>query len=538
MSIKSRADFFRHCTSRAELALVLGTKPRTLNYLSFAKIERYKSFLIPKKNGGKREIHAPIGALKVLQKRLAEILNHIYPAPSYVYGFIPQRSIVQNATPHIDKRVVLNFDLKDFFPSITASRLIAFFKAPPFNFNNEIVSTIVRLLCHNDALPPGAPTSPVVANMICFRMDRALNSFAKREGADYTRYADDITFSTRRSKLSTKILKKNKEGLLVLGDEILSIINSNYFSINDLKTRVSYGKKAQYVTGIKVNTKANVSKVFTREIRSILNAWSKYHLPDTQKRFESKYGGKGKDIVAVVRGKLAHLKNVKGPDDKVYSRLYNRFVELEGKGRARLPENEEERLFERVFVIQCGSKKGTAFILNQKFLITCNHVVLETEDIEFFAWDQCLPIAPMRAKIKRKYTSQDLDLAFIEIDNSNLLNTKSLFAVGKSESIRPADKYKALGFPNYRLNMKPRITPVTVTALEKDKYGTSQISVIETLVSGNSGGPVLNSKNQVVGVVALGAPNPLAAHDWSGFSFIPIQEVRRFAETISLNIDS
>lgn len=160
--------------------------------------KRYKVFKIPKKKGGYREIAAPANNLKLIQQKLNEILTNYYEnfIASQVHGFCHNRSIVTNAKHHLRKKYVLNIDLKDFFPSIHFGRVNGLFRSEPFNFNDKISNILANICCHEGVLPQGSPTSPIITNFICKKLDKELQHLAKRNNCKYTRYADDITISS------------------------------------------------------------------------------------------------------------------------------------------------------------------------------------------------------------------------------------------------------------------------------------------------------------------------------------------------------
>lgn len=520
---------FLKCTTRHELAGLIGVKTSTLTYFAFSKGKKYRTFTIPKKSGSVRTITAPVGALLEIQRRVASLLDEVYPAPSYVQGFVEGGSIVRNASLHLNKRLVLNIDLSDFFPSITTNRVIGLLRSKPFEFNNEVASTLAGLVCYKGSLPQGAPTSPVISNMICLRMDKALCALGKKEHATYSRYADDITFSTTKRSFSNGIidrLESNKPP--DLGVELIDIIERNYFQVNPRKTRISSGTESKYVTGVKVNLKPNVSRRYVRQIRSMLHAWEAYKLVGAQAAFSSDYGGGSKSFVQVVRGRLAHIKNVKGGDDLVYRRLYNRFVRLEGKGRPELPETEIEDLYSRIFVVESGKQHATGFILDGRWFITCAHA-LETKTIEYFTHSDSIPILHRKADVDDHQISpvNEFDLAAFAVASDLSGKDKSFESVASSVEVTTGMACKVLGFPGYTYGSQPHIMPVNVTNVEMNKYGILNAFVDKKMISGSSGSPVLNDKNQVIGMVQRGTLNRSTGDENIGYTFLPIQEIRR-----------
>ena len=304
---------------------------------------RYRQFKIKKKSGGFRQITAPHNqSFMMLLQCVNEILKAIYTPSDYAMGFTERRSVVTNAAVHKGQNYVFNLDLKDFFPSVEQARVWKRIQLAPFNFPVAIANLVAGLCSMRETrkdingkitfayiLPQGAPTSPIITNMICDNLDRRLAGLAKRFGLHYTRYADDITFSSMHY-----VYAENGE----FRKELTRIICSQGFTINDKKTRLQKLGCRQEVTGIIVSDKLNVAKKYVREIRSLLYIWEKYGYTDAISRFLPKYKAekghikKGNpDLTNVLDGKLMYLKMVKGDTDTVYAKLYSKFQELVAK---------------------------------------------------------------------------------------------------------------------------------------------------------------------------------------------------------------
>ena len=136
--------------------------------------EKYETFEIPKKAGGSRTITVPSRVLKLIQRRLAEVLQNTYKPKPVVYGFVPGKNIVDNAKMHKKKNWVLNIDLEDFFSSINFGRVRGMFIGKPYNLPASVATVLAQICIYKNQLPQGAPTSPVVSNMICAKMDSEL----------------------------------------------------------------------------------------------------------------------------------------------------------------------------------------------------------------------------------------------------------------------------------------------------------------------------------------------------------------------------
>ena len=366
--------------------------------------------------------------------------------------------------------------------------------------------------------------------MISYRLDRELTALSRKEKTTYTRYADDITFSTTRRKFSNAYIKDVEEESVVLADKLESIILSNYFKINKDKVRLHLGTKPKFVTGVKVNTKPNLTRKYVRNLRSMIHSWEQ-GADNAQSKFLSTYNGKGKSIVKVVLGKLAHMKQIKGKDDLVYRRLFNRVMIIQGKYDEILPVEEIEELAHRIFVIKVGENKfGTGFILDSKWLITCAHVVGKgADEIKFFRHDRSsLPDQYHEADKNNDWVSpiKEFDVAALSIDSEVINDSNTLKSAPSSLSVIPGDECKIVGFPKYFPGTTPSMVEGKVIKVERNKYGIYDAYFDRTLVTGNSGGPVLNSQNQVIGMVRTGADNHDNTDDL-GSTFLPIQELRK-----------
>lgn len=306
--------------------------------------QRYRMFTIPKKSGGFREIHAPNGNLTWLQLCLNEIFKAVYVPSSHAMGFTKGRSIVDNARMHTNQNYVFNIDLDNFFPSIDQARIWKRLQLAPFNFNKEVANIIAGLcsikslratsteeLAECYILPQGAPTSPILSNAICDTLDRRLAGLAKRFGLHYSRYADDITFSSMHNVYQADSAFRK---------ELLRIISDQHFTINPKKTRLQHIGDRQEVTGLTVGKKINVTRKYVKDVRAILHIWERYGLNAAIAAFYPRYKSeKGyihngePNVENVIYGKLCFLKMVKGEKDPVYSKLAEKFSALTAKGK-------------------------------------------------------------------------------------------------------------------------------------------------------------------------------------------------------------
>jgi len=288
------------------LANAMGIALAELRFLCFNRavstINHYQRFRIPKKTGGERLISAPMPRLKRAQYWVLDnILAHA-PLHEAAHGFVPQRSILSNARNHVGKDVVINLDLKDFFPTLTYARVKGLFEAMGYA---EAVAIPLALLCTEPVvdemqldgqryfvangprlLPQGAPTSPAITNLICRKLDRRLFGLAQKLGFTYSRYADDLTFSV------------SGEGARKIGTllkAVHGIVTAEGFNVHPDKTRVMRNSARQEVTGLTVNERVAVPRDLVRRFRAVLQQVEK-HGPD------GKHFGPGKNVVRSLLG--------------------------------------------------------------------------------------------------------------------------------------------------------------------------------------------------------------------------------------------
>jgi RNA-directed DNA polymerase len=297
--------------------------------------DRYVNFDIPKKSGKEpRHISAPVNGLKSILTFLNHIFQALYDENDCAYGFVPGRSVVDNARNHVGQNYVYNIDLKDFFTSIEQYRIWSLMQLPPYNLNKDVASVITGLCCMKIqdgdktkfVLPQGAPTSPMLTNIVCEQLDHRLEGLAKRFGLHYSRYADDITFSSMHN-----VYQRESDFI----KELHRIIAAQRLTINEDKTRLQKRGSRQEVTGITVCEKTNVARKYYRELRSILHIWEQYGYDEAYKDFLHHYqenltcSRNCKPILEnVINGKLQYLRLVKGTDDELYIKLQKRYEAL------------------------------------------------------------------------------------------------------------------------------------------------------------------------------------------------------------------
>ena len=301
----------------ADVAAALSVTIPQLRWLAFhseaSTVSHYVRFEVPKRSGGTRQLAAPQPHLAAAQQWvLANILSRV-PPHGAAHGFVPGRSTVTNAAPHVGRAVVVGADLTDFFPTVTFARVRGVFRQLGYS---PAVATVLALLCTESprrtvtyanrpfhvatgprALPQGACTSPALSNLAARRLDSRLSGIGRKLGFAYTRYADDLTFSGGAEQLA-------KVGYLLA--RLRHIAQDEGFAVNEKKTRVLRQSASQQVTGVVVNQRPGVPRDVVRRLRAILHRAQFEGLPAQNRENHPHFE-------AWVRGMVAYVQMV-NPD--------------------------------------------------------------------------------------------------------------------------------------------------------------------------------------------------------------------------------
>lgn len=264
--------------SRQDLAAWLSMSDRQIRYVlySVGSNDKYKTFAIKKRNGGQRQIEAPISALKRIQRRIHDVLLEVAPASGIAKGFVPGGSIYEHARRHRKKRWVVTADLTEFFPSINFGRVRGAFMAKPLSLPPAVATCLAQLCCNDGCLPQGAPSSPVISNLICRALDRALLGLAKKHRLSVTRYADDICFSTNEKEIPSAVVISAPDGKYGAGADLCSIVSKAGFQLNPSKLRVLGARDRQMVTGLVVNRNVSAPRAWRRQLRVLLHVLDRH----------------------------------------------------------------------------------------------------------------------------------------------------------------------------------------------------------------------------------------------------------------------
>lgn len=539
---------FAQVSSNEQLSEYCGVSWDELRMLAYAAgIKRYTEWLVPKRNGdGFRRISSPMANLRRVQRAIAKGLSEFYRPPSCVYGFVQGRNVAMNALQHTRKRTVLSLDLEDFFPSITASRVHGLF-TKTLSFPDEVANTLTNLVCYRGALPQGAPTSPVISNIICFKMDRSFLNFASNNGLTYTRYADDLIFSSTSAYLARKIFNQDKDDDKGVNSYLINTIEANGFRINKKKVHIANRGSRQMVNGIIVNQKCNIKRTQYKELRALFHKWSKegyskaaevYFGKKDNLRYKTKLCIEGEPcdegtFVKHIRGRLDYYSmvvGVNGRPTEPMAKLWTLFHEIT---RERVPYlTYEKSAVHLSYAFDSSEKNGvegaeSSGVIVQGVLLTCSHGLPE-EDIDKFgdpiqiqvrtAFDQQLSIDVSRFK-RYKY----LDFAYAKLDES--FDGIGVRSINPEYLVQVGERIVASGYAGG--------SPLShcVQASVLPGFHDDRIVVDRAFIEGMSGGPVFNTRHEVIGIVLKGSSESSYSRDGE---FLPLKSVKELEPFVSL----
>lgn len=314
-----RKEVFCSIGSIHQLATLLGIEKRRLLLLS--QNPRYKTFEVPKKDGGQRQIEDPHPNLKKVLAQLNRYLQSAYylEKSSASYGFIigvrndsDRRNVLSNARRHCNRSYLMNIDLKNFFHSVTREKVLEILLTQPFRFKGELADMLADLLTFNGRLAMGAPTSPALSNFACRQLDEQLMNFANNMLWIYTRYADDMSFSATRPITS--------EMLRSVGD----IITEAGFIVNPRKTKRFGPGEEKIVTGLLVSDKVSLPTdylpILKKDIQRLSDA---LRIQNEQGELQTRWIDKFKQQV---RGRLAFAGFVLRRNNNTYLKLKEEYI--------------------------------------------------------------------------------------------------------------------------------------------------------------------------------------------------------------------
>jgi uncharacterized protein (TIGR03067 family) len=238
-----------------ELARRLGTAPADL----LALTPSYRELTVPKRSGGQRRLCVPDDVLKAVQRQILHRLLRrlkVHPAAT---GFRRGQSIVTHARRHVGQAVVVRLDVQDFFPSTTAGRVYAYFRA--IGWNRPAARRLTELCTYRGGLPQGAPSSPCLSNLLNYRIDSRLTAMAAKLGASYSRYADDITLSFPSTE---------RKPIHYLIRFVRRVMHEAGYQLHGAKKLSIRGQhQQQRVTGLVVNDRVQLPRAVRRRLRAV-----------------------------------------------------------------------------------------------------------------------------------------------------------------------------------------------------------------------------------------------------------------------------
>lgn len=318
--------------STSHLSMLMGIELHTMNYILKNRRSQYKNYEIKKRKGGTRQISSPHATLKNIQQWINKNILQVIPIHEEAYGFCQKKSIVDNAQKHISSDYIFNVDLLKFFDTITEERVFGIFQS--FGYHPNLAVDLAKLctsylnqdyvdsfdnvcrdkfkkIVNKAVLPQGAPTSPTLSNIIARRLDKRLLGYALNNNLQYSRYADDITFSG----IGEKSLKMSV---------ISKIIQEEGFEINKSKIRY-FGKSSNkhMVTGLIVSDKIRIPKKFKKEVERHLYFCIKYGVESHIKSLEERTGYKKGYFNEWIKGKICFINMVEPQEGEKLFAKYN-----------------------------------------------------------------------------------------------------------------------------------------------------------------------------------------------------------------------
>lgn len=291
------------------ISALTGIKTNAIHSMMYSQDSFYNTFSIPKRNGGTRKISAPYPSLLEIQRWIANTVIKPLKVHDAAHGYVVGRSSITNATPHCGKTCLLKMDIKDFFPSISYERIFAFLKY--LGYTKNISNILSRLMTIDGHTPQGAATSPSLSNVIFYNLDNRISKLSENCKITYTRYADDLTFSSDYISLDFIHYIEN-------------ILTSGDFEVNTEKTKLIRQNGKKIVTGVSVSTESpklpkSTKRLWRAEISSVITHGLIEHC--------NRYNATPFGLINRLEGKLSHWYSIE-PDNSFVEKSWPKIKSL------------------------------------------------------------------------------------------------------------------------------------------------------------------------------------------------------------------
>lgn len=278
-----------------------------------------------------RSVWRPYKELKDVQRQINQLISTRFQPHPIAHAYARGRGIVTNARKHVGKEWLFHVDLVNFFGSIKEERVVEALRNELSEMGVDDIRAIANLCCHQGSLPQGAPSSPVLSNLVCLALDRQLQTLASELGLIVTRYSDDICFSSASDFLPCELATVEGRGAaqrITLGEPLNCLFKAAEFAVNFRKVRFQRRTERQQVTGLIVNDGINVPRECYRKVRGALRLWERYGLHEAARHCQPKVSET--KFANSLRGFIDYVGHVTGRD-KRHCRLLGQYEWLRAR---------------------------------------------------------------------------------------------------------------------------------------------------------------------------------------------------------------
>lgn len=413
---------------------------------------------------------------------------------------------------------------------------------PPYNIGDEAALVIAQIACYKGKLPQGAPTSPILTNMVCAPLDTQLTKLAKKYNLHYSRYADDLSFSSHKDEFPHGIAYTDLKGVHI-GKELNDILEKNNFSVNENKTRLYDYHKRQEVTGLVVNQFVNIKREYIKKIRAILHHCRKDGIYEAAKVYIEKDSPNSKYLEmikneseenrekimkwfkAVLKGKIGYIGCVRGKGDYIFLKYAKELNEIFNEEIFHIDEELQllNKIEKSVFILEAETIdnyiQGSGFIVKDIVLLTNYHV---TEGNEIYSVNTYKneKVCSISNEMNLEKNNPDIDYACYSFGKKS----KDALDLGSSKELAIGSEVLVVGYPDYVQGNSPEIQLTNIIS-ERLFMGQRIYTIAGRIVHGASGGVVLNQEHKVVGVIRCGPVTFEETSDSAVQGIIPIDDI-------------